>query len=86
MPRTSTSAVACKVAGRAVRQARHEVGMTQSELAQRLGSSASYVSQLESGKANMTIGRLWSIADALRVELHIELRAPATRALPRVGA
>lgn len=86
MPRTATNALASKVAGRAIRKARRDAGISQTELAKRLGTSAPYISELEAGRSNMTIGQLWSIADALRVELHIELRAPAARALPHLEA
>jgi transcriptional regulator with XRE-family HTH domain len=75
MPRTATSSVASIVIGRAVREARQRVGITQAELARRLGSSAPHVCALENGKANPTIGHLSDIATALGLELHVEFRA-----------
>lgn len=30
----------------------------------------------------MTIGQLWAVADALHVELHVELRVPPDRPTP----
>lgn len=84
MPRTATSSVASLVAGRAIREARHRVGVTQAALAHRIGVSAPYISSLEGGKANLTVGQLWAIADALRVELHIELRVPTERSEPQI--
>ncbi len=53
-------------------------GMTQAQLAERLNASAPYVSALEHGRGNMTIGQLASVADAVGVELHVELRPPAS--------
>lgn len=76
MPRTASSDVASRVAGQAIRDARRDAGVTQAELARRIRSSASYISALEAGKGNITVGQLWAVADALRVEVHIELRKP----------
>jgi transcriptional regulator with XRE-family HTH domain len=86
MPRTATNSVASKAAGRAIRNARREVGLTQVALAKRLGTSAPYISELEAGGSNLTIGQLWAVADALRVELHIELRMPVNRRVPTIPA
>jgi transcriptional regulator with XRE-family HTH domain len=76
MPRTSTSAIASAVAGHAVRDARRAVGMTQAELAGRLGTSAPYVSLIETGRANPTIGQLSAVATALGVEMDLQFRVP----------
>jgi transcriptional regulator with XRE-family HTH domain len=50
--------------------------MTQAELASVLRISPPYVSSLETGNENPTVGQLWAIADALRVEIHLDLRDP----------
>lgn len=84
MPRTAASSVASRAAGRAIRNARQDVGITQIELAKRLDASAPYISELEAGKSNLTIGQLWAVADALRVELHIELRVQPDRPTPTI--
>lgn len=76
MPRTSTSDIASAVVGRAIRDARREVGVTQAELARRLGTSPPYVSLLETGRGNPTIGQVSAVASALGVEFHVELRVP----------
>jgi transcriptional regulator with XRE-family HTH domain len=86
MPRTTYSAVASRAAGRAIRNARRELGLTQIELAKRIGVSAPYVSGLEAGQENLTVGQLWAVADALRVELHIELRVPQEQPTPSIPA
>jgi transcriptional regulator with XRE-family HTH domain len=84
MPRTSSSSVASRIAGRAIREVRHEVGVTQAELARRMGTTAAYISALETGRANSTIGHLWAIAEALGVELHLDFRVPSARQAPQI--
>lgn len=73
MPKTATSDVASAVAGHAVRQARKDAGTTQQELATRLGVNASYISNLEAGRVNPTIGQMAAIADALGYGLTLTL-------------
>jgi transcriptional regulator with XRE-family HTH domain len=68
-----------------VRQARAAVGMTQAELAKRLGSSAPYVSALENGHENPTIGQLSAIADALDVVLQFGYEVPERQVEPAVA-
>jgi len=77
MPRTHASEVAAKVLGTEVRRARCAAGLNQVELAARLGVSRSYVSNLEAGRVNVTVGQLANIADALKVGLEIRLPAVA---------
>jgi transcriptional regulator with XRE-family HTH domain len=60
--------------------------VTQAELARRLGVTAPYVSALETGRENLTIGQLWAVADALRVELHFEYRVPPDRPSPVIAS
>ena len=43
-------------------------------MADRIGSSAPYVANVEAGRENLTIGRLTAIAEALGRELRVELR------------
>jgi transcriptional regulator with XRE-family HTH domain len=50
--------------------------MTQADLAKRLHATPPYVSSIETGKTNPTVGQLWAIADALRVEVRLELLEP----------
>jgi transcriptional regulator with XRE-family HTH domain len=58
--------------------------MTQRQLAARLGTSAPYISGLENGRSNMTIGQLTALAEALEVELHVEFRLPAPLIEPEI--
>ena len=48
--------------------ARESVGMTQVELAEICGVSQAYISKLESGEANPTIGKIGSIFAAMWME------------------
>jgi transcriptional regulator with XRE-family HTH domain len=48
-----------------IRRARVDQGLTQAELARRMGVKPPYVAALEAGKRNVTLGQLANIADAL---------------------
>lgn len=84
MPRTAASEITSLLVGSSIRRAREDAGMTQAELADRMHASPPYVSGLETGKSNMTIGQLAAVADALHAELHIELRVPDLPAEPSI--
>lgn len=74
MPRTTRSDPTAKLVGQAIRQARHDASLTQAQLAQRLETTTPYVTNVEAGRANLTVGQLASIADALNAVLDINLR------------
>jgi len=57
--------------GLLLRQAREQAGITQRELAERLGCTQAAVSQFEAGGASLHIGTMERIADALGCELQI---------------
>lgn len=80
MPRTKTSEVAAQAVGEEIRRARKELGLTQLEVAGRLGASQSYVANVEAGRENLTIGKLAQIAGALGTAL--ELRLPVVERAP----
>jgi transcriptional regulator with XRE-family HTH domain len=84
LPKTATSNIASVVVGRAIHDARKEVGVTQVELARRMGTSAPYVSLVETGRTNPTLGQLSAIASALGVELDVQFRVPAPFAEPTI--
>jgi transcriptional regulator with XRE-family HTH domain len=73
MPRTASSDLASRLVGEAVRRARIEAGLTQAELGNRIEASASYITNVEAGRANLTVGQLAHIADALGAGLEIAL-------------
>lgn len=86
MPRTAVSDVHAKVVGRELREARSALGLTQAEVAGRLGVSASYVSAVEAGKRNLTLAQLANIANAMRLGIDISFVRPdgsAVRSDPR---
>ncbi|MBI1814479.1 MAG: helix-turn-helix transcriptional regulator [Deltaproteobacteria bacterium] len=58
-----------------VRQARERLGITQAELAARIGSTQPAVARLESGGSTPSLATLHRIAAALGLELVVELRA-----------
>ncbi len=73
MPRTTRSDPTAKLVGQAIRQARHDASLTQAQLAQRLRTTTPYVTNVEAGRANLTVGQLASIADALNAVLDVNL-------------
>ena len=61
--------------GQAIRRARLEAGLTIKTLAERSGLSPRFLSDLEKGRGNISIGRLWAVGRALDRPL-AELVAP----------
>ena len=57
-----------------VRRARERVGMTQAELASRIGSTQPAVARLEAGGVTPSLATLRRVAAALRLELVVDLR------------
>ena len=51
--------------GQLIEQARKEAKMTQTELAEKLGSSKSYISRVETGKTEPKVSTFYRIASAL---------------------
>jgi len=76
MPRTAVSDVHCKVVGRELRETRRAIGMTQAQVAARLGVSASYISAVEAGRRNLTLAQLANIANAMRLGIEISFIRP----------
>ncbi len=79
MPRTAVSEIHAKVVGREIRKTRQALGLTQAEVAERLGVSPSYISAIEAGRRNLTLGQLANIANAMRLGIDISfIRADGT--------
>lgn len=57
-----------KIVGTNIRKARIEAGISQEELAGRMGVEQFYISGLEAGRRNATLVTLWKAAIALGVE------------------
>jgi transcriptional regulator with XRE-family HTH domain len=58
-----------RMVGKNVRRLRTAAGLSQAELAERMGVDRAYVSGLELGQRNPTIVTLWHITKALGVNL-----------------
>jgi transcriptional regulator with XRE-family HTH domain len=76
VPRTAASEIHAKVLGREIRETRHALGLSQVEVAKRLGVSASYLSAVEAGRRNLTLGQLANVANAMRLGLDISFIRP----------
>jgi transcriptional regulator with XRE-family HTH domain len=76
VPRTAASEIHAKVLGRELKGARLALGLTQAEVAERLGVSGSYISTVEAGKRNLTLGQLANIANAMRLGIDISFIRP----------
>ena len=76
MPRTAVSEIHAKVVGREIKDTRQALGLTQTEVAERLGVSASYISAVEAGRRNLTLGQLANIANAMRLGIDISFIRP----------
>ena len=76
MPRTAASEIHAKVIGRKLSETRQALGLTQAEVAERLGVSASYLSAVEAGKRNLTVAQLANIANAMRLGIEVSFIRP----------
>jgi transcriptional regulator with XRE-family HTH domain len=63
-----------QIVGENVRRYRREKGLSQAEVANRMGVDRAYVSGLELGQRNPTVVTLWHAAQALEVEVHLLLK------------
>ncbi len=60
-------------AGIAIRGAREEAGLSQTELAARIGIAQSALSRIEVGRTNLTLGTLQRVTDALGLSLRLSV-------------
>lgn len=57
-----------------IKEARKEAGLTQDQLAQRLGTKKSYISRVENGKCNMQLSTLYRMfEDGLQKRITISI-------------
>lgn len=69
-----------QIIGANVRRLRLAAGMSQEELAARVGVEQFYISGLEAGRRNPTVKTIWSVAQALDVKVGVlfeEVRKPS---------
>lgn len=64
-----------RLVGENVRRLRQAAGISQAELAVRLGVDRAYISGLEKGTRNPTVVTLWHVSQALNVDMR-EFFAP----------
>lgn len=64
----------CQETGEKIRQARVKSNLTQGQLAERMKVSQQIISRIESGRQNLSLETLESIASALGFSLNIELK------------
>lgn len=84
MPRTVASDITARLVGGEIRRARKEAGLTQAEVAEHLATSPAYVTNVEAGRLNLTLGQLTRIAAALGATLDVKL--PLVEAEPTTVA
>lgn len=68
-----------RLVGQNVRRLRLAAGISQAELAERMGVDRAYVSGLEQGQRNPTVITLWHISKALNVRMRRFFDDPARR-------
>lgn len=66
--------------GRQVRELREAQELSQSQLAERLGTTQSVIARLEAGGSKPTLRTLERVAAALGVRIHVQLGKPRTLA------
>lgn len=76
MPRTNSSLEYSRMIGAVLRARRIEVGLTQTQLGERLDVSQSYVNRMEGGRINMTVGQLGRVCESLGATLRVRLDVP----------
>ena len=73
MSTASTSTDVTRKTGLLLRKARERAGVSQRELAERLGCTQPAISQLEAGGASLSIRTLQRVADALGCDLQVAI-------------
>jgi transcriptional regulator with XRE-family HTH domain len=58
-----------RLVGENVRRVRIAAGLSQAQLAERMGVDRAYISGLELGERNPTIVTMWRVAEALKTRL-----------------
>ena len=59
----------CKIIGKNIQNIRKEKGYTQESFAELMGVSWSYISKIESGILNLSIGKILEIATYLKTDI-----------------
>jgi len=64
----------CKLIGKNIQNERKKQGLTQESFAELMNVSWSYVSKIESGVLNLSLGKILEIADFLNIDVSILLK------------
>lgn len=63
--------------GQLIKEVRKEKRLTQDQLGELIGVTKSQISKLENGTSNMTIGTIFRIFEAMKSEIHFEVKQMA---------
>lgn len=72
--------------GQQLRRARLDAGLTQTEVAAQIGTSTSYISEIENGRHNVTMDTLDAIAAAIGVEVTIQIQPARPKRATKAAA
>ncbi len=64
----------CKIVGKNIQHERQKQGFTQESFAELMNVSWSYVSKIESGVINLSLGKILEIADYLKIDVETLLK------------
>ena len=65
-----------KIIGKNIQKERLKQGLTQETFAELMGVSWSYVSKMESGILNLSLGKILDISEFLKTDINILLEIP----------
>lgn len=63
--------------GQLIKVVRKDKGLTQQQLGEMIGVSKSQISKLEKGTSNMTIATIFKVFDAMKSDIHFEVKGLA---------
>lgn len=61
----------CKIIGKNIQKERQKQGLTQETFAEKMSVSWSYVSKIESGVINLSLGKILEIANYLKIDVSV---------------
>ena len=64
----------CNTLGKSIRTRRKELGYTQTDIAEATGLSASFISNVETGKETAEIGKILFLINTLGMDMSVEIR------------
>ena len=70
MDKYLNKAILLKKFGLNVKIARLKLGLTQEQLADKMGKHLTHIGKIETGKMNMTLGKILELAEALEIDIN----------------